>query len=36
MTKVLTVWGKQENYCFHVCTLMVSSVIYLNKATQHN
>ena len=28
--------GEQENYGFHMYTLMVSSVIYLNKATQHN
>lgn len=28
--------GKQENYGFHMYTLMVSSVIYLNKATPHN
>lgn len=28
--------GKQENYGFRMYTLMVSSVIYLNKATQHN
>ena len=28
--------GKQENYGFHMYTLMDSSVIYLNKATQHN
>lgn len=36
MPKELSVWGKQENYGFHMCTLIVSCIIYLNKATQHN
>lgn len=35
MLKLLTVLDKQENYGLHMYTL-VTSVIYLNKATQHN
>lgn len=36
MLKLLTVLDKQENYGLHMYTLVTSSVIYLNKATQHN
>lgn len=34
MPSVLSVRGKWENYGFHMCTLVASPVIYLNKATQ--